>query len=339
VGQIIPWNFPFVMATWKISTAMATGCTVVLKPAENTPLTALYLGQLIKEVGVPEGVVNIVPGYGATAGSALANHPDVDKIAFTGSTQVGRLIQQTAGKVNLKRVSLELGGKSPMVVFDDANLDEAVAQGAFGVFFNAGQTCCATTRIYVQEGIYDEYVKKAKEIALKRVVGDPFNPKTEQGPQIDDRQFKKILDLIESGKKEGANLVCGGSRVGDKGYFIQPTVFANVDENMRIAKEEIFGPVQQIMKFKTMDEAIEKSNNTSYGLASAVFTKDISKAITFSQGVLAGTVWVNCVLATANQMPFGGFKESGIGREMGEDGMHEYCEIKTVVVKIPQKNS
>lgn len=339
VGQIIPWNFPFVMASWKLSLALCTGCTVVLKPAEQTPLTALYLAQLTKEVGFPDGVVNVVPGYGPTAGAAITKHPDIDKIAFTGSTEVGHLIQREAGTTNLKRVSLELGGKSPMVVFDDADIDAAVQMGSFGVFFNAGQTCCATTRIYVQEGIYDEYVKKSREVAQKRVVGDPFDLKTEQGPQVDETQYKKILELIEAGKKEGAKLECGGAACGNKGYFIQPTLFSNVGENMRIAKEEIFGPVQQIMKFKTMDDAIEKANNTNYGLAAAVFTKDVDKINTFTQGVLAGTVWVNCVLATTVQMAFGGFKESGIGREMGEDGLHEYCEIKTIAVKIPKKNS
>jgi len=339
-GQIIPWNFPVLMWVWKIGPAIACGNTVVLKPAEQTPLTALCLAALVKEAGFPPGVINVVPGYGPTAGAAIVEHPDVDKVAFTGSTEVGKIIQQGAGKVNIKRVSLELGGKSPLVVFDDADLDEAVAIAHNGVFINQGQCCCASSRVFVQEGIYDKFVAKSKEYALKnRVVGDPFDEKTTQGPQVDEEQLNKILELIESGKKEGARLECGGGRYGDRGYFVQPTVFSNVTDDMRIAKEEIFGPVQQILKFKTLEEALERSNKTVYGLAAGVCTSNINNAILFAQGVQAGSVWVNCYNHFTPQTPFGGFKMSGHGRELGEDGLHEYCEIKTVTIKIPKKNS
>jgi acyl-CoA reductase-like NAD-dependent aldehyde dehydrogenase len=339
VAQIIPWNFPFLLMCMKISVGLATGCTLVVKPAEQTPLTALYLAHLVHEAGFPPGVVNVVPGYGHTAGAALSNHSEVDKIAFTGSTEVGHLIQKASGETNLKRVTLELGGKSPLVVFDDADLNVAVPVSHEACFFNAGQVCISASRLFVQENIYDEFVKRSKELALKRIVGDPYLANTQQGPQIDDIQYKKVLQLIEAGKKEGAKLECGGGPVGGKGYFIQPTVFSNVKDDMRIAKEEIFGPVQQIMKFKTMEEAIERSNDTTYGLAAAVFSNDINKCLTYVQGVQSGTVWVNTYFGGDPQTPFGGFKQSGIGREMGEDGLHEYCEIKTVTVKIPTKNS
>jgi len=236
-------------------------------------------------------------------------------------------------------VTLECGGKSPLVIFDDADLDEAVMSAHIGVFVNQGQCCCASSRIFVQEGIYDAFVAKSKELAATRVVGDPFDEKTVQGPQVDEEQFKKILSLIESGKKEGARLQTGGGRLGSRGFFIQPTVFSDVTDNMTIAREEIFGPVQQIMKFKTLEEAIERSNKTLYGLAAGVFTKNIDTAMMFTQGVQSGTVWINTFLELNAQTPFGGFKQSGIGRELGEDGLHEYCEVKTVVMKLPVKNS
>jgi len=339
VGAIVPWNVPFMMACNKMATALATGCTIVIKPAEQTPLSALYLAHLVKEAGFPPGVVNVVPGYGHTAGAAISNHPGIDKVSFTGSTEVGHLIQKASGETNLKRVSLELGGKSPLVIFDDADLDVAVPTAHEAVFFNAGQACLAASRLFVQETIYEEFVKRSKELATKRVVGDPYQATTQQGPQIDDIQYKKVLELIEAGKKEGAKLECGGQPTGNKGYFIQPTVFSGVTDNMRIAKEEIFGPVQQIMKFKTMDEVIERSNDTNYGLTAGVFSRDINKCLTYSQAVQAGTVFVNTYMALTPQTPFGGFKESGIGREWGEEGLHAYCEIKTVTVKIPVKNS
>ncbi|XP_032068388.1 retinal dehydrogenase 1 isoform X4 [Thamnophis elegans] len=338
-GQIIPWNFPLVMFIWKIAPALCCGNTVVVKPAEQTPLTALHMGALIKEAGFPPGVVNIVPGYGPTAGAAISNHMDVDKVSFTGSTEVGQMIKEAAGKSNLKRVTLELGGKSPNIIFADADLDSAVEFAHIGVFYHQGQCCIAGSRIFVEEKIYDEFVRRSVERAKKNILGNPLSPGVSQGPQIDKEQYDKILGLIESGKKEGAKLECGGGPGGDKGFFIQPTVFSDVTDDMRIAKEEIFGPVQQIMKFKTIEEVIKRANNTRYGLAAAVFTKDIDKALTFAAALQAGTVWVNCYSAVSAQSPFGGFKMSGNGRELGEYGLHEYTEVKTVTIKIPQKNS
>ncbi|XP_076311659.1 retinal dehydrogenase 2-like isoform X2 [Tachypleus tridentatus] len=338
-GQIIPWNYPMLMLSWKLGPALATGNTVILKPAEQTPLTALYCASLLKEAGFPPGVINIIPGYGPTAGAAIAEHTDIDKVAFTGSTEVGKLIQQAAGRSNTKRLTLEMGGKSPLVVFDDADVDKAVEIAHQAVFANVGQCCCAGTRTFVQANIYDEFVKKSKERASKRTVGDPYDEKTEQGPQVDKEQFDKIINLIESGKKEGATVQCGGNRFGSKGYFIEPTVFSDVEDHMRIAKEEIFGPVQQILKFKTMEEVIERANNTHYGLSSGIITENIDKALMFAQAVQAGSVWVNCYDATMVQTPFGGFKMSGQGRELGEDGLKEYLEVKTITIKIPKKNS
>ncbi|XP_052792547.1 aldehyde dehydrogenase 1A1-like [Mya arenaria] len=336
-GQIIPWNFPAALVAMKIAPALACCNTVVLKPAEQTPLTALYLASLVKEAGFPPGVVNVVPGYGPTAGAAITNHPDIRKVSFTGSTEVGKLIMEGAAKSNLKRVTLELGGKSPLVVFKDANLDEVVEWAHQAVFYNMGQVCTAGSRTFVHEDIYDEFVKKAVARAQKRVIGDPFELKNDSGPQVDNDQFEKILELIESGKKEGAKLECGGARLGDEGYFIQPTVFSNVTDNMRIAKEEIFGPVQQIIKFKDMEEVIARANDTEYGLAAACFTNDIDTALTFTSRVEAGTVWVNAYHKSSVSAPFGGFKMSGIGREMGEYGLAQYTEIKTVMMKTSQK--
>jgi len=334
----LPWNFPLTILLAKLGPALAAGCTIIIKPAEQTPLTALHFASLVQEAGVPPGVINIVTGYGQT-GAALVHHQDVDKVAFTGSTEVGRLIMKGAGESNLKNVTLELGGKSPLIIFADADVDEAVEKAHFALFYNMGQCCTAASRCYVQEGIYDKFVEKSVERAKRRTVGDPFDPKNEAGPQIDDDQFKKILELIESGKKEGAKLQCGGARSGTKGYFVQPTVFSDVKDNMRIAREEIFGPVQQIIKFKTLEEVIPRANDTTYGLAAAVFTKDIDKAITIANSVQAGTVWVNCYHVVSSQAPFGGYKESGIGRENGEDGVKEYCQVKTVTIKIPHKTS
>jgi retinal dehydrogenase len=339
VGAILPWNFPLNILVGKVGMAVAAGCTLVIKPAEQTLLTALHFAALTLEAGFPPGVINILPGFGPSAGAPLVHHQDVDKITFTGSTEVGRLIMKGSGESNLKKVSLELGGKSPLIIFADADLDTAVEQAHFGLFYNMGQCCTAASRCYVQEAIYDNFVQKSVERAKRRTVGDPFDSKNESGPQIDDDQFKKVLELIESGKKEGAKLMCGGGRLGDKGYFVQPTVFADVNDNMRIAKEEIFGPVQQIIKFKTLEEVIPRANNTRYGLAAAVFTKDIDKALTIVSSVQAGTVWVNCYHSGSAQAPFGGYKESGIGRENGEEGVTEYCQVKTVTIKIPHKTS
>ena len=334
VGQIIPWNFPLLMLAWKLAPALATGNTIVMKPAEQTPLTALRVGELIVEAGFPEGVVNLLPGYGPTAGAAIANHMDVDKVAFTGSTEVGHLIMEAAAKSNLKRVTLELGGKSPNIVFADADMDQAVEGAHFALFFNQGQCCCAGSRLFVEEKAYDEFVERSAERARNRTVGDPFNPATEQGPQVDQAQFDKVMGYIDAGKRQGAKLVCGGNRVGDRGFFIQPTVFADVRDDMTIAQEEIFGPVQSIIKFHNIDEVVERANNTMYGLAAAVWTRDIGKAHAIANSVRAGTVWINCYDVFDAAAPFGGFKQSGMGRELGEYGLQQYTEVKTVTVKL-----
>ncbi|CAH1113016.1 unnamed protein product [Psylliodes chrysocephalus] len=337
-GQIIPWNFPLLMLSWKIAPALCMGNTVVLKPAEQTPLTALYVAELAKEAGFPAGVLNIVPGFG-DAGAALVENPKVDKIAFTGSTEVGKLIQANSGKFNLKRTTLELGGKSPNIILADVDMKVAVENSHQAVFFNAGQVCCAGTRTFVEEKIYDEFVERSVERAKKRVVGDPFDPTTEQGPQIDETQFNKILGLIKEGERQGAKLVHGGERHGSEGYFLQPTVFANVKDDNIIAREEIFGPVQQIFSFKNLDELIERANDTNYGLASAVFSNDIHKVNYITQGLRAGTVWVNCYNVFGAQIPFGGYKDSGFGRELSEYGLQQYTEVKAVIQSVPAKSS
>lgn len=337
-GQIIPWNFPLLMMAWKIAPALSMGNTLVLKPAEQTPLTALYMAQLTKEAGFPPGVVNVVPGFG-DAGAALCSNRKVDKIAFTGSTEVGLKIQQMSGVGNLKRTTLELGGKSPNIILADVNIEQAVEQAHFGLFFNQGQVCCAGSRTFIEDKIYDEFVERSVERAKKRTVGNPFDPKTEQGPQIDETQMTKILGLIKEGVNQGAKLMVGGKRVGDRGYFVEPTVFANVEDNHVIAKEEIFGPVQQLMRFKDLDEIIERANNTNYGLAAAVFSKDIDKVNYLVQGLRAGTVWVNTYNVLGSQTPFGGFKDSGHGREMGIYGLNQYTEVKSIITAIARKNS
>src|ERR1700733_11488606 len=333
-GQIIPWNFPMLMQAWKLAPALATGNTSVLKPAEQTPLSALRIGELVVEAGFPEGVVNILPGFGPTAGAAIARHMDVDKVAFTGSTEVGHLIMQAAGKSNLKRVSLELGGKSPNIVFADADMDQAIEGSHFGLFFNHGQCCCAGSRVFVEDKVYDQFVEQSTARAQKRTVGDPFDAGTEQGPQVDKTQLDRVLSYIASGQSEGAKLNCGGEQVGDKGYFVEPTIFSDVQDNMKIAREEIFGPVMSIMRFKNLDEVIDRANKTTYGLAAGVWTKDIGKVLAIANNVRSGTVWVNCYNVLDTAAPFGGFKQSGIGRELGEYGLQQYTEVKTVVVKL-----
>ncbi|KAH7484382.1 hypothetical protein KRP22_005551 [Phytophthora ramorum] len=334
-GQIIPWNFPMIMMSWKLGPALATGNTVVLKPAEQTSLTALRVAELIVEAGFPEGVVNIVTGGGATVGAHLAQHPKVDKIAFTGSTETGMTIMRTSHVDNLKRITLELGGKSANIILDDADIDKAIQQSQMGLFLNAGQVCISGSRVYVQEGIYEEFVRRSGEAARSMKIGDPLDLSTQHGPQIDGTQFNKILGYVESGKKEGARLVCGGKRWGDKGYFIEPTVFADVTEDMAIAREEIFGPVMSIIKFKTIDEVIERANNSEFGLGAGVVTSNLDNAIKISNGVRAGTVYVNCYTVIEANTPFGGFKNSGIGREQGELGLRNYLENKTVIIKRP----
>ncbi|HET6574616.1 MAG TPA: aldehyde dehydrogenase family protein [Fimbriiglobus sp.] len=334
VGQIIPWNFPVLMQAWKWAPALACGNTVVLKPAEQTPLTALRVAQLAQEVGFPDGVVNVVPGYGPTAGAALASHMDVDKLAFTGETSTGKLVMTAAAQSNLKRVSLELGGKSPNVVFADADLDAAVEGAYVGLFFNQGQCCVAGSRLFVEEKVYDRFVEKMVAKTRGRKVGDPFDPATEQGPQVSQEQFDRVMGYIDAGKKEGAKLLIGGERAGSKGYFVQPTVFTDVKDEMKIAREEIFGPVMSILKFRDADEVIERGNRTFYGLAAAVWTKDIQKALRLANGLRAGTVWVNCYDIFDAAAPFGGYKMSGIGRELGEYALQMYTEVKTVTVAL-----
>ncbi|KAI9761226.1 MAG: Aldehyde dehydrogenase [Chaenotheca gracillima] len=333
-GQIIPWNFPLLMWSWKIGPALATGNTVVLKTAEQTPLSGLYAAQLIKEAGFPPGVVNIISGFGKVAGAAISAHMDVDKVAFTGSTVVGRQIMKAAAGSNLKKVTLELGGKSPNIVFDDADIDNAISWVNFGIFFNHGQCCCAGSRIYVQEGIYDKFVEKFKQRALANKVGDPFGSDTFQGPQVSQLQFDRIMSYIDAGKKAGATVETGGKRHGNEGYFIEPTIFSNVTEDMKIMQEEIFGPVCSIAKFKTAEDAIKVGNETTYGLAAAVHTSSLKTAINVSNALKAGTVWVNTYNTLHHQIPFGGFKESGIGRELGEAALANYTQTKSVSIRL-----
>jgi aldehyde dehydrogenase (NAD+) len=334
VGQIIPWNYPMLMMAWKLAPALAAGNTVVLKPAEQTPLSALRIGELILEAGFPEGVVNILPGFGPTAGAAIAFHMDVDKVAFTGSTEVGHLIMEAAAKSNLKPVTLELGGKSPNIIFADADLDAAVEGAHMGLFSNQGQSCCAGSRVFVEEAIYGQFVERSIARASKRVIGDPFDSKTESGPLIDQAQFDKVMGYIESGCSAGATLACGGNSIGKRGYFIEPTVFADVQDDMKIATEEIFGPVMSVLPFKSLDEVISRANKTKYGLAAAVWTRDIKKSLAVTNGMRAGTVWANCYNVLDTRSPFGGYKQSGIGRELGEYGLQQYTQVKAVIVRV-----
>ncbi|MBA0638862.1 hypothetical protein Goklo_021928 [Gossypium klotzschianum] len=334
VGAILPWNFPTTMFFIKAAPALAAGCTMVVKPAEQTPLSALYYAHLAKLAGIPDGVLNVVNGFGETAGAAISSHMDIDKVSFTGSTEVGRKIMMAAAASNLKPVSLELGGKSPLLIFDDADVDEAAKFAFDGIFTSKGEICLASSRIYVQEGIYDKIVNKLMEKANAWVVGDPFDPQVNQGPQTDKNQFEKILSYIEHGKREGATLLTGGNRIGQKGYYIQPTIFADVKEDMIIAKEEIFGPVMSLMKFKTMEEAIKRANDTTYGLAAGVITKDLNVANTVSRSIRAGVIWMNCYLLLDVGCPYGGYKMSGFGRENGMDSFNEYLQTKSVVIPI-----
>jgi aldehyde dehydrogenase (NAD+) len=333
VGQIIPWNFPLLMAAWKIAPALACGNTVVLKPAEQTPLTALRLGEICQEAGLPDGVLNIVPGYGPTAGAALAEHMDVDKIAFTGEYTTGRVIMQAASK-NLKRISLELGGKSPNIVFADSDIDSAVAGAMTGIFFNQGEVCCAGSRLFLEKSIHDEFVEKLSKKASGMRVGNPEDADTQMGAQVSKEQFDKILGYIDIGKQEGAKLVTGGERCGEKGYFIRPTIFDAVDNNMKIAREEIFGPVVSAITFDDVSEMIRQCNLSIYGLAAAVWTSDIKRAHRLAKDLKAGTIWINTYNTFDAASPFGGFKQSGFGRELGVHALELYTQVKSVWINL-----
>jgi phenylacetaldehyde dehydrogenase len=333
IGQIIPWNFPLLMAAWKLGPALATGNTVVLKPAEQTPLSALRLGELMEKAGLPPGVVNIVTGYGETAGAALAAHPDVDKVAFTGSTEVGKLIVQ-ASAGNLKKVSLELGGKSPNIVFGDADVDLAISGAANAIFFNHGQCCCAGSRLLVHKKIFDSVVDGVAAQAKKINMSAGFDPSCEMGPLVSDEQLNRVLGFLESGEKDGAKAVVGGKRYGDKGYFVEPTVLVNTKPGMKVVDEEIFGPVVCAQPFEEIEEVEAQANNTTYGLAGAVWTKDMSKAHRIARMMKAGTVWVNCYNIFDAALPFGGYKQSGWGREMGREVLEQYTETKSVVIRV-----
>ncbi|AKO91074.1 aldehyde dehydrogenase family protein [Priestia filamentosa] len=333
VGQIIPWNFPLLMAAWKLGAALATGCTVVLKPAEQTPLSALYLAELIEEAGFPKGVVNIVPGYGETAGAPLVNHKKIDKIAFTGSTSVGKAIMRQASET-LKKVTLELGGKSPNIILPDADLTKALPGALNGIMFNQGQVCSAGSRLYIQKKQYDNVVADLASTAKNIKVGIGLDQETEMGPLVSSEQHNTVKRYIESGKSQGAELVAGGKVPFEKGYFMEPTIFANVDDSMTIAKEEIFGPVVAAMPYDTLDDLIDKANDTEYGLAAGVWTQNLKSAHYIANRLKAGTVWVNCYNAFDAAVPFGGYKQSGIGREMGSYALENYTEVKAVWINM-----
>ena len=329
VGAIVPWNFPLMIGMWKIAPALACGCTVVLKPAEITPLTALRLGELALEAGFPPGVLNVVPGFGKTAGNALVEHPDVDKITFTGSPGVGRSILRGAAG-NLKRVTLELGGKSANIIFPDADIDAAVRAAAAGIFFNTGQVCSAGSRILVHEAIYDTVIEKLAARATTIRVGDPQDASTGMGPLVSDVQMKRVLDYIDIGVKEGATVVAGGKRCTEAGYFVAPTVFGGVEHEMRISQEEIFGPVATVIKFKDEEDALRLANGTVYSLAAGIWSADIGRVHRFARRLKAGTVWVNTFGPTDIRLPWGGSRDSGFGREHGDMAIENFTEAKVV---------
>ena len=340
-GQIIPWNFPLLMAAWKLAPALAAGNTVVLKPAEQTPVTAMELGKLIQEAGFPEGVVNIVPGYGETAGAALASHPGINKIAFTGSTEVGKIIARAAAE-NLTKVSLELGGKAPNIVFADADLEQAVNGAMMGIFFNQGQVCCAGSRLFVEEGFKEQFVDRLKEKASKITVGNPMEQTTMMGPQVSLEQLNRIKSYMDIGRGEGASIVAGGKppvleESFKNGYFFQPTILTDVKNQMRVAQEEIFGPVVSVITFKDEDDLIKQANETIYGLSAGLWTRDITRAHRFAKEIKAGVVWINTYNMFNAASPFGGYKQSGYGREMGKHALELYTQVKSVWVDLSGK--
>ncbi len=339
IGAIIPWNFPLMLTMWKLAPALATGNTIVIKPAEETPISTLELVKIFQEAGIPDGVINVVPGYGKVAGDALANHPDVDKVAFTGSTDTGRIIMQAAGK-NLKPVSLELGGKSPNIVFDDANVENAVNGSLFGIYFGQGQVCASGTRLFVQEGIYDEFMEKFVEKAKKIRVGNPSDESTQMGPQVSLKQLERIEKYVEIGIKEGAELLTGGKRTTNvgEGHFFTPTIFGNVTNDMTIAREEIFGPVLSVIKFKDEADVLEKANDTIYGLAAGVWTENLKRGHRMAKKLKAGTVYINTFSMLDSVAPFGGTKQSGFGRELGMQALDMFTETKHVWVDLNEEH-
>jgi len=341
-GMIIPWNFPLLMQAWKLAPALAMGCTCVMKLSEKTPLSGMMMMQLIQEAGFPKGTVNMLNGPGSV-GDMIARHMDIVKVAFTGSSAVGHKIIVAAGETNMKKVTLELGGKSPLIICKDADLDQAAVAAHVGLFINAGQCCCASSRLFVHEDIHDAFLEKVMMHAKKlRTKGDTASETTvpicDVGPQIDKIQFDKILGYIESGKADGATVALGGGRNGDKGYNVQPTIFTDVKDDMKIAKEEIFGPVMQIMKFKTLAEAIERANNTAYGLAAGICSRDIGTALSAANDLDAGTVWINCYDNFDMACPFGGFKTSGWGREKSEYALENYTQVKVIMCPLDSKH-
>ena len=337
-GQIIPWNYPLMMAAWKLAPALAVGCTVVLKPAEQTPLSALYLGQTCLDAGMPAGVVNVVTGYGDTAGAALAEHMDVDKVAFTGSTEIGRLILRASSGSNLKKVSLELGGKSPNIVFADADLDLAREGAAAGIFYNMGQDCTAGSRVFVEAPVYDDVAQYIADHAKKLKLGPGLDEGTEIGPLVSQEQLDRVVGYLKLGPQEGARVLSGGARATEpelqSGYFVRPTVFASARNEMRIAQEEIFGPVVSVIPFRDVEDVIAQGNAVAYGLGAGVWTNNLQKAHRVAAGLKAGTVWVNTYGGTDPALPFGGFKQSGHGREMGSEAIHLYTEVKSVLINL-----